>query len=126
MIMDDSTPRETYVLLRGEYDKRGQRVVANVPASLPPLSANEPRNRLGLARWLVDSDNPLTSRVAVNRLWQMLFGVGLVKTIDDFGQQGEWPSHPLLLDWLAVEFQNGPTAGAIEIDSVSVGSSAGI
>lgn len=107
MVMQDTpVPRAAYVLRRGEYDKRGDRVVANVPASLPPLAAESPRNRLGLARWLVDADNPLTSRVAVNRLWQMMFGLGLVRTVDDFGQQGEWPSHPMLLDWLAVEFQS--------------------
>lgn len=108
MIMQEmSKPRQTHVLLRGEYDKIGEPVFANVPASLPPLRSDAPRNRLGLAQWLVDPDHPLTSRVAVNRCWQMLFGTGLVKTIDDFGLQGEWPSHPKLLDWLAVEFQEG-------------------
>ena len=101
--------RDTHVLIRGEYDKRGGRVSAGVPGSLPPLPTGASRDRLGLARWLVDVDHPLTSRVAVNRLWQMQFGVGLVKTVDDFGQQGEWPSHPELLDWLAVEFREGPS-----------------
>ncbi len=92
------------MLKRGEYDKRGERVTPGVPASLPPLPADAPRNRLGFAHWLVDPANPLTARVAVNHLWQMLFGTGLVKTAEDFGSQGEPPSHPELLDWLATEF----------------------
>ena len=97
-------PRETFVLKRGEYDKRGERVTPGVPASLPPLPAGEPRNRLGFARWLVSPTHPLTARVAVNQQWQMLFGTGLVKTTEDFGSQGEPPSHAELLDWLATEF----------------------
>src|SRR6185437_2351509 len=105
MVMQEmSTPRETHLLLRGEYDKPGERVAPCVPASLPPLPAGAPNNRLGFARWLVDPANPLTARVAVNRYWQMLFGVGIVKTVDDFGAQGEAPSHPELLDWLATEY----------------------
>ena len=109
MVMQElSEPRDSYILIRGEYDKRGEKVTAGVPASLPPLPETAPSNRLGLAQWLVLPDHPLTSRVAVNRIWQMLFGTGIVKTVDDFGQQGEWPSHPELLDWLSVEFRDGP------------------
>ncbi|MFL5864624.1 MAG: DUF1553 domain-containing protein [Solirubrobacteraceae bacterium] len=98
-------PRATFVLVRGAYDRRGPRVRPGVPASLPPLPPGAPANRLGLARWLVDPANPLTARVAVNRCWQMVFGTGLVKTAEDFGTQGERPSHPELLDWLAVAFR---------------------
>jgi hypothetical protein len=100
-------PRETFMLIRGQYDKRGERVEPGVPAALPPLAEGMPANRLGLALWLVSAEHPLTARVIVNRYWQMLFGTGLVKTSEDFGVQGEWPSHPELLDWLAVEFREG-------------------
>jgi hypothetical protein len=101
-------PRETHLLLRGAYDKPGEKVAPGVPACLLPLPKGERPNRLGFARWLVDPANPLTARVAVNRLWQMLFGTGLVKTAEDFGVQGERPSHPELLDWLATELvRNG-------------------
>lgn len=98
--------RETFVLMRGEYDKpiKSRKVQPAVPAVLGSLSEDVPRNRLGLARWLVSRDNPLTARVTVNRFWAQLFGTGLVKTVEDFGSQGEYPSHPELLDWLAVEF----------------------
>src|SRR6185437_15611964 len=95
------TPRDTFVLIRGEYDKHGEKVTPGVPRSLPALPPGVPNNRLGFARWLVDPTNPLTARVAVNRYWQMLFGTGLVKTVEDFGSQGEWPTHPELLDFLA-------------------------
>ena len=105
MVMSElEKPRETFVLGRGDYRNRTVKVEPGVPAMLPPLPKDAPRNRLGLARWLVSKEHPLTSRVAVNRFWQMLFGTGLVKTAEDFGSQGEAPSHPELLDWLAVEF----------------------
>jgi len=106
MVMQDTDqPRETFVLIRGQYDQPGEQVDAGVPASLPPFPDNLPRNRLGFAKWLIDPENPLTARVIVNRYWQQFFGTGLVKTTGDFGAQGQWPSHPELLDWLAVEFQ---------------------
>ncbi|MFM7058743.1 MAG: DUF1553 domain-containing protein [Planctomycetota bacterium] len=100
-----SQPRETFLLVRGQYDQPGERVLPDVPALLPPLPANAPRNRLTLARWLVNPAHPLTSRVLVNRWWAMLFGSGLVRTPGDFGAQGEPPVNPELLDWLAVDFQ---------------------
>jgi Protein of unknown function (DUF1553)/Protein of unknown function (DUF1549)/Concanavalin A-like lectin/glucanases superfamily/Planctomycete cytochrome C len=106
MVMEEMpTPRDSFVLIRGEYDKRREKVSPGVPAVLSPLPPQSGKNnRLTLARWLVDPGNPLTARVAVNRFWQMYFGTGLVKTVDDFGSQGEPPSHPELLDFLAVEF----------------------
>jgi hypothetical protein len=97
-------PREAHVLIRGAFDHPGDKVERATPAWLPPPPPGAPNNRLGLAMWLVDPSNPLTARVAVNRYWEMLFGVGLVKTVDNFGSQGEPPSHPELLDWLATEF----------------------
>ncbi len=105
MVMREAAePRETHILGRGDYRNLGERVTPAVPAVLPPLPKDSPANRLGLARWLVDPTHPLTARVAVNRYWQMYFGMGLVKTSEDFGSQGEAPSHPELLDWLATEF----------------------
>jgi hypothetical protein len=93
------------ILMRGQYDKKGDSVPAAVPAALNPLPPGAPGNRLGLAQWTVDANNPLTSRVTVNRFWQEIFGQGLVKTSEDFGIMGDAPSHPELLDWLAVEFR---------------------
>jgi hypothetical protein len=100
----DSKPM-AWILYRGAYDQRRQQVDANVPSALPPLLSGMPRNRLGLAEWLFTDDHPLTARVAVNRMWQEIFGTGIVKTVEDFGSQGEPPSHPELLDWLAVDFR---------------------
>ena len=97
-------PREAFMLKRGEYDHRTDQVERAVPAVLPPLPSSPTTNRLDFARWLVSPEHPLTSRVIVNRFWQQFFGTGLVKTSGDFGAQGEWPSHPELLDWLASEF----------------------
>jgi len=105
MVMADAGDRDTFILIRGEYDKHGDKVTAGTPAVLPPLPNDAPPTRLALAQWLVSPEHPLTSRVTVNRFWQQLFGVGLVRTAEDFGVQGEWPSHPELLDWLAIEFQ---------------------
>lgn len=96
--------RETHRLERGEYDKPGEVVQPGVLSVLHPFPEGAPTNRLGLAEWIVSPDNPLTARVVVNRFWQQFFGVGLVKTAEDFGVQGERPTHPALLDWLAVEF----------------------
>jgi hypothetical protein len=105
MIMAEmEKPRDTFILVRGAYDKKGEKVTAATPAVLPAMPDDLPRNRLGLAKWLVSPQNPLTARVIVNRFWQQIFGTGLVKTSEDFGAQGESPSHPELLDWLAGEF----------------------
>jgi hypothetical protein len=106
MVMDTlPKARETFVLEKGAYDKLSTTKVSfNVPASLPPMKPDAPRNRLGLAQWIVNRDNPLTARVTVNRFWQAFFGVGLVKSAEDFGLQGEEPPQRELLDWLASEF----------------------
>lgn len=105
MVMREmTTPRVTYFLKRGQYDARGEEVQAGVPASLPPFPEGAPRNRLGLAQWLLLPRHPLTSRVAVNRAWTLFFGTGIVETVEDFGSQGQWPTHLDLLDWLAAEF----------------------
>jgi hypothetical protein len=98
--------RPAYILKRGEYTQRGLRVGRDTPAFLPPLPRGASHDRLGFARWLVARENPLTARVMVNRLWQHVFGTGIVKTAEDFGAQGQPPSHPELLDWLTVQFQD--------------------
>ncbi len=104
MVMSDAAPREAFVLKRGQYDQPGEEVTAGVPACLPPLPSDVKADRLALAKWLIDPSNPLTPRVTVNRFWEMYFGTGIVKSSEDFGVQSEWPSHPELLDWLAVQF----------------------
>ena len=100
-------PKPAYVLNRGDYDKRGEPVEPGTPAVLPPFPADQPRNRLGLARWLTNPDHPLLARVTVNRVWQSLFGLGLVKSPEDLGSQSTRPEYPELLDWLAWEFSHG-------------------
>jgi len=105
MVMQDTTKRETRVLTRGTYNQPTDIIVkSRTPMEFPPLPKGAPTNRLGLARWLMSNDNPLATRVTVNRIWQQFFGIGLVKTTEDFGVQGERPSHPALLDWLARVF----------------------
>jgi hypothetical protein len=98
-------PPRAHILFRGEYDKRRDEVEPGTPAFLPPMPPELPRQRLGFARWLLRPEHPLTARVTVNRFWQEVFGTALVKTSEDFGVTGELPSHPELLDWLAVEFR---------------------
>ncbi len=105
MVMDVAAkPRDTFILHRGDYSQPTDKVEPGLPGFLPGLSGGSATDRLALARWIAMRENPLTARVAVNRIWQMLFGVGLVKSTADFGTQGEYPSHPELLDWLAVDF----------------------
>ncbi len=107
MVMEenpDDKKRETFILSRGDYQQPTEKVTPGVPAFLPGIPEGVPANRLGLAQWLVSTDHPLTARVTVNRLWQQFFGIGIVKTVEDFGVQGELPVHPELLDWLACEF----------------------
>jgi hypothetical protein len=105
LVMGDMpTPRDSFILVRGAYDKKGEKVTPGTPAVLPPMPKDAPANRLGLARWLTDPQHPLVARVTVNRFWQQYFGAGLVKTSEDFGSQGTPPTHPELLDWLSREF----------------------
>ncbi|MBA3480781.1 MAG: DUF1553 domain-containing protein [Pirellulales bacterium] len=105
MVMDESPqPRETFILDRGNYASPTEKVTAGTLEVLPPAPEGSPVNRLGLAQWIVQPSHPLTARVAVNRFWQSLFGAGLVRTAADFGNQGAWPTHAELLDWLAVDF----------------------
>ena len=109
-------PKTAYVLERGDYDKRGEQVEPNTPATLPPFPADQPRNRLGLARWLIDPDHPLLARVTVNRLWQSLFGLGLVKSPEDLGSQSTRPEYPEVLDWLAWQFSHPAAKGGLAWD----------
>ncbi|MFM7296825.1 MAG: DUF1553 domain-containing protein, partial [Planctomycetota bacterium] len=108
MVMREAAmPRDTFVLMRGAYDKpdTSRPVARSVPSALGTLPAGSPANRIGLAQWLLAADNPLVARVAVNRMWELVFGAGIVATTEDFGLQGAFPTHPELLDWLAVEFR---------------------
>ena len=107
LVMEElAEPRTTRILVRGQYDQPGDEVQPGVPGAIASLEEDAPRNRLGFARWLVSKDNPLTARVAANRLWQRCFGEGLVRTMNDFGTQGEPPTHPELLDWLAATLRD--------------------
>jgi hypothetical protein len=105
VMQEKNSPAMAFVLNRGEYNQRRDQVTPATPAALPPMPGDLPRNRLGLAKWLVRDDQPLTARVTVNRFWQQLFGAGIVTTAGDFGVMGTLPTHPELLDWLAVEFR---------------------
>ncbi len=110
MVMQEGPPRDAFVLTRGEYDKRGDKVASALPAFLPPLPEGSQPDRLSLARWIVSRDHPLTARVQVNRLWERFFGTGLVKTSENLGSQADYPSHPELLDWMAAEFMEGTSS----------------
>jgi|JI6StandDraft_1071083.scaffolds.fasta_scaffold00744_15 hypothetical protein len=104
VLAERKEPRDTHILVRGVWDKKGDKVTQGVPAAIAPWPEGLAKDRLGLAKWITSKDNPLTARVFVNHLWQMFFGAGLVRTPDDFGLQGQRPTHPELLDWLAVDF----------------------
>jgi hypothetical protein len=114
MVMKEGPPRDAYLLVRGEYGKRGERVSPGLPAFLPPLPEGTRPDRLGLARWVVSRDNPLTARVWVNRIWERFFGTGLCKTSENLGSQAEYPSHPELLDWMAAAFMEGDGMPAVD------------
>jgi len=115
MVMEESKPRETFVLVKGAYDKHADKVTARTPATLPALPDGEKHDRLALAKWLFEPEHPLTARVTVNRYWQQFFGIGIVKTEEDFGVQGERPVNQDLLDWLAVEYrESGWNVKALE------------
>ncbi len=114
MVMREGPARDAFILVRGEYDKPGEKVAAGLPAFLPSLPPGTATDRLSLAHWLVSRDNPLTARVQVNRLWERFFGTGLVKTSENLGSQAEYPSHPELLDWLAVEFMEGSSLPSVD------------
>jgi hypothetical protein len=116
MVMEEmEKPRDTFVLVRGNYQNKGEKVTAGTPSCWPPLPSSKSTNRLALAHWLVATNNPLTARVTVNRFWGMFFGTGLVKTSNDFGSQGDRPSHPELLDWLACEFSVPPVSRRVSV-----------
>ncbi len=104
MVMQEGKKRQAFILERGEYDQKGDKVERGVPNFLPPMAEGQTMDRLGLAKWITDPGNPLTARVWVNRTWALFFGNGIVKTTENFGTQAEFPSHPELLDWMAVEF----------------------
>ena len=106
VLAEKDRPRKTHILERGQYDVLGAEVSMSTPDALPEFAESYPKNRLGLAQWLFSGDHPLTARVAVNRYWQLIFGRGIVETTHDFGSQGALPSHPQLLDWLAVTFRD--------------------
>jgi Protein of unknown function (DUF1553) len=119
-----SSPRPTHIFKRGDFLNKGNAVTPGVPAALHPLAKDAPPNRLSLARWLVDADNPLVARVAVNRWWAEFFGHGLVATLEDFGTQSDKPTHPELLDWLAVEFMSPKVADSLRESDRTRGASA--
>ena len=104
VMRERKSPRKTHLFNGGNWMSHGEQVTRNVPAIMPPLPANAPSNRLGMAQWIVTTDHPLTARVAVNRFWEQIFGNGIVATVADFGTQGDKPTHPALLDDLAVRF----------------------
>ncbi len=118
-------PRDTFILVKGAYDKPADKVEHGTPAALPALPADAPKSRLALAQWLVSPEHPLTARVTVNRYWQMFFGRGLVKTTEDFGVQGEKPTHPELLDWLAANFAAPKAPGSAGGSPAAPGGSPG-